>query len=107
MAAPNDAQNNAASTTPGAVMDARAAAVGETIAAIREIETEYGVSPAALDRIRERLIALATRADLFPETSFPVPAGSPGRAYRLAEDADHRFALYASAGAPGPTTASR
>jgi rhodanese-related sulfurtransferase/predicted metal-dependent enzyme (double-stranded beta helix superfamily) len=86
---------------PGAVMDRRAAAVAETIAAIRGIEAELGVTPAALDRIREKLIALATRTELFPEASFPIPAGAPGRAYRLAEDPDHRFALYASAGAPG------
>jgi predicted metal-dependent enzyme (double-stranded beta helix superfamily) len=86
---------------PGAVMDRRAVAVAETIAAIRGIETELGVTPAALDRIREQLIALATRTELFPEASFPIPAGAAGRAYRLAEDPDHRFALYASAGAPG------
>src|ERR1700720_4113502 len=88
-------------TTAGAVMDARARAVAGTIAAIRGIEAELGVTPAALDKIREALIALATRTELFPEASFPIPAGALGRAYRLAEDADHRFALYASAGAPG------
>jgi rhodanese-related sulfurtransferase/predicted metal-dependent enzyme (double-stranded beta helix superfamily) len=86
---------------PGAVMDRRAEAVAETIAAIRGIESELGVTPAALDRIRETLIALATRSELFPEASFPIPAGAMGRAYRLAEDPDHRFALYASAGSPG------
>src|SRR6202045_1366915 len=88
-------------TTAGAVIDARARAVAGTIAAIRGIEAELGVTPAALDKIREGLIALATRTELFPEASFPIPAGAPGRAYRLAEDPDHRFALYASAGAPG------
>jgi rhodanese-related sulfurtransferase/predicted metal-dependent enzyme (double-stranded beta helix superfamily) len=82
-------------------MDRRAAAVAETIAAIRGIEAELGVTPAALDKIREKLIGLATRSELFPEASFPIPAGAPGRAYRLAEDPDHRFALYASAGSPG------
>jgi len=86
---------------PGAVMDRRAAAVAETIAAIRGIEAELGVTPAALDKIREKLIGLATRSELFPEASFPIPAGAPGRAYRLAEAPDHRFALYASAGSPG------
>jgi hypothetical protein len=86
---------------PGTVMDQRAAAVTETIAAIRGIEAELGVTPAALDRIRETLIALATRTELFPDASFPIPAGAVGRAYRLAEDPDHRFALYASAGSPG------
>ena len=86
---------------PGTVMDQRAAAVAATIAAIRGIEAELGVTPAALDRIRETLIALATRTELFPDASFPIPAGAVGRAYRLAEDPDHRFALYASAGSPG------
>ena len=86
---------------PGAVMDRRAAAVAETIAAIRGIEAEMGVIPAALDKINEKLVALATRTELFPEASFPIPEGAVGRAYRLAEDPDHRFALYASAGAPG------
>ncbi len=87
--------------SPGAAMDARAAAVAETVAAIRGIERELGMTPAALDRIKERLIALASRSELFPAESFPVPAGMPGKAYRLAEDRDHRFALYAAAGAPG------
>src|SRR5438874_692664 len=86
---------------PGAVMDRRAAAVAETIAAIRGVEAELGVTPAALDKIREKLLALAVRAELFPDTSFPIPPGAAGRGYRLAEDGDHRFALYASAGAPG------
>src|ERR1043165_4066836 len=88
---------------PGAVMDARAAAVAEPVQAVRQIETELGVTPAALDPIKQKLIALATRSELFPPESFPVPVGLPGKAYRLAEDADHRFALYAAAGAPGRT----
>jgi rhodanese-related sulfurtransferase/predicted metal-dependent enzyme (double-stranded beta helix superfamily) len=91
----------AATMTPGGVADARAAAVTETVAAIRAIEREGGVTPEALERIKEHLIALATRAELFPPESFPVPPGMPGKAYRLAEDGDHRFALYAAAGAPG------
>jgi predicted metal-dependent enzyme (double-stranded beta helix superfamily)/rhodanese-related sulfurtransferase len=84
----------------GAVMDARAEAVVETVDDVRRIETEMGVNRPALERIKERLIALATRTELFPEASFPV-AGGLGEVYRLAEDADHRFALYASAGVPG------
>src|SRR5258708_8874133 len=85
----------------GKVMNDRGEGVGERVAAIRQIETDMGVTPAALDRIREKLIALATRTELFPEASFPVPAGAQGKSYRLAEDPDHRFALYAAAGVPG------
>ncbi|HZT87797.1 MAG TPA: rhodanese-like domain-containing protein [Stellaceae bacterium] len=86
---------------PGGAADARAAAVDETVEAIRAIERDSGVTPAALERISERLIALATQTELFPPSSFGVPPGAPGKAYRLAEDADHRFALYASAGTNG------
>ena len=69
-------------------------------------ETEMGIAPTALERVKEKLIALASRTELFPEDSFPVPEGMPGKAYRLAEDADHRFALYAAAGAPGFSVAA-
>jgi rhodanese-related sulfurtransferase/predicted metal-dependent enzyme (double-stranded beta helix superfamily) len=101
MSALSDTQLAISPIAAGKAMDHRAEAVAETIAAIRQIETEMGVTPAALDRIREKLIALATRTELFPETSFPVPAGAQGKSYRLAEDPDHRFALYAAAGVPG------
>jgi rhodanese-related sulfurtransferase/predicted metal-dependent enzyme (double-stranded beta helix superfamily) len=85
---------------PGSVMDARSEAVAETVEAVRRIEAELGVTRPALERVKERLIGLAMRTELFPETSFPV-AGGLGKVYRLAEDADHRFSLYASAGVPG------
>ncbi|MGQ3312598.1 rhodanese-like domain-containing protein, partial [Reyranella sp.] len=45
------------------------------------------------------LSALAGRAELFPQEEFPL--GAEGGIYRLSEDPDHRFALYASAGGPG------
>jgi rhodanese-related sulfurtransferase/predicted metal-dependent enzyme (double-stranded beta helix superfamily) len=96
-----DAKHAAEGVAAGAVMDARAAAVAETVEAVRRIEAEMGVTPAALDKIKEKLIGLATRAELFPPGNFPVPQGEPGKAYRLSEDGDHRFALYAAAGAPG------
>jgi rhodanese-related sulfurtransferase/predicted metal-dependent enzyme (double-stranded beta helix superfamily) len=83
------------------IMDQRHAAVAETIGKVRAIEREHGVTPAALDRIKPALIALARRTELFPRAQFGVPEGQHGRIYRLAEDADHRFALYASAGVPG------
>jgi predicted metal-dependent enzyme (double-stranded beta helix superfamily) len=80
---------------------ARAAAVAETVTRVRRIERELGVTRAALERIKAEMIGLASRTDLFPAVHFPVPAGKHGQVYRLAEDADFRFALYASAGMPG------
>lgn len=79
----------------------RAAAVAETVARVREIERREGVTRVALDRIKAELIALGRRAGLFPFAHFPVPAGKHGEIYRLSEDADRRFALYASVGRPG------
>ncbi|HEX2112954.1 MAG TPA: rhodanese-like domain-containing protein [Alphaproteobacteria bacterium] len=83
------------------VHERRAAAVAQTMDAIRRIEAAKGVTPAALEDIKTELIQLASRTELFPRAHFPVPAGSHGMVYRLSEDADLRFALYASAGVPG------
>jgi rhodanese-related sulfurtransferase/predicted metal-dependent enzyme (double-stranded beta helix superfamily) len=83
------------------VHQARAAAVVDTMARIRTIEHELGVTNAALERIKQEVIGLATQTGLFPPAHFPVPAGKTGMIYRLSEDADRRFALYASAGVAG------
>lgn len=83
------------------VMQERHVAVGELIAKVKRIEAEHGVTPQALDRIKPLLTGLATRSELFPKDQFFVPGSDKGRIYRLAEDPDHRFALYASAGMPG------
>src|SRR5579864_409607 len=83
------------------LMEERRAAVEATIARVREIESEKGVTAGALDALKPVLIALASRTELFPAEHFPVAPGGHGRVYRLAEDPDRRFALYASAGVPG------
>ncbi len=83
------------------VMQERHAAVSDLIAKVKRIEAEHGVTPQALDRIKPLLVGLATRGELFPKDQFFVPGSDKGRIYRLAEDPDHRFALYASAGMPG------
>ena len=76
----------------------RAAAVRRLIDEARAIE-KTGVTPANLEKIGGLLSSLASRADLFPQEEFPL--GAEGGIYRLSEDPDHRFALYASAGGPG------
>ena len=82
------------------LLDRRFAAVNETIDRVREIERRHGVTRTALAAIERELVQLANRADLFPIEQFPARPGKP-TVYRLAEDPDNRFALYASAGAPG------
>src|SRR5258708_137325 len=76
----------------------RAIAVRRLVDQAREIE-KSGVTYASLDGIGRLLASLACRADLFPQDEFPL--GADGGIYRLSEDPDHRFALYASAGGPG------
>lgn len=64
---------------------------------IRAIETKEGVTRESLEHIKQRLIRLAARKDLFGVADFPPPAPGGKRnscLYRLAEDSEHRFALY-------------
>jgi len=81
----------------------RAVRIGTTIDAIRRIEQGKGVSPDALLDIKTELLALAADRALFPLEEFPVDPKTDGNGaiYRLSEDDDHRFALYASIGVPG------
>ena len=77
--------------------------VSETIGVIRGIEAEKGVCREALDDIKSALLELAEDQDLFPLEDFPVNSEEDGNSviYRLSEDDDHRFALYASVAMPG------
>ena len=78
----------------------RRKAIEAAVADIRGIEKREGVTRASLETIKARLIKLAARSDLFEPKDYPPP--EPGQKlrsclYRLSEDADHRFALYANA----------
>jgi predicted metal-dependent enzyme (double-stranded beta helix superfamily) len=73
----------------------RTAAVRHLVDEARRIE-QNGVNYTTLEKIGGLLASLASRADLFPQDEFPL--GADGGIYRLSEDPDHRFALYASAG---------
>jgi predicted metal-dependent enzyme (double-stranded beta helix superfamily) len=78
---------------------ARAAPIETTIANIRAIERAQGVTRDCLAAIKAELLKLAAHTELFPLSDFPAPqAGSPRPSclYRLSEDDDHRFALYAN-----------
>lgn len=77
----------------------RQKAIAETVDRVREIESAQGVHPDALGAIKNELMKLAAKTDLFPIEDFPPPAeaaGNPSCLYLLSEDDDHRFALYAN-----------
>ncbi len=80
------------------VTSARDAAVHAAMDDIRKIEQDHGVTRAGVEAIRDRLIELSARRELFPRSDFPAPTDdSPESSYmyRLAQDVDDRFALYA------------
>ena len=81
-----------------AVQTERNTMIGKTIDRIRAIEHEQGVTREALQAIKTVMLELAAHKELFPEEDFPVEPDANGAfpIYRLAEDADHRFAMYMS-----------
>jgi len=75
----------------------RSREVDAAVADVRAIEAREGVTRDSLERIKQRLIRLAARTDLFTASDFapPQPGGKRNSClYRVSEDADHRFALY-------------
>lgn len=79
-------------------MTTRTEAVNAAMDDIRRIEADLGVTRAGVEAIRDRLIELSAQRELFPLDDFPAPDGADERSsfmYRLAQDADDRFALYA------------
>ena len=82
----------------------RANAIKEAVADIRAIEAKEGVTREALERMKARLVELAARTDLFTPADYPAPPAGGERfstLYRISEDDDHRFALYANAARAG------
>ena len=76
--------------------------VAAAVADVRAIEQQDGVTRQGLEKIKARLLRLAARKDLFTLADYPPPEPGAKRnscLYRIAEDADHRFALYANASA--------
>jgi len=71
--------------------------IDAAVADVRAIESRQGVTRESLEKIKQRLIRLAARTDLFPASDFapPQPGGKRNSClYRVSEDHDHRFALY-------------
>lgn len=84
----------------------RARAIEETVHRIRYIEADQGVTRPSLAAIKDELLALAAKRDLFPPDDFPPPekGGINSTVYRLSEDDDHRFALYLNSAHAGHDT---
>ncbi|WP_420622071.1 cysteine dioxygenase [Candidatus Poriferisodalis sp.] len=77
----------------------RAVAVADAMEDIAKIDAHGrehgGIDRGGVERIRERLLQLAERDDLFPLEDFPPPAeGRSTRMYRIAQNDDDELALY-------------
>ena len=79
-----------------AVKTRRNQMISTTVDRIRVIEKDQGVTREALEDIRAIMLELAAQTELFPEEDFVLEKDDKGNypIYRLAEDDDHRFALY-------------
>ncbi|MDE0241343.1 MAG: cysteine dioxygenase [bacterium] len=67
-------------------------AIAETLEKVRAVE---GVTRQSLATIRDHMIALAQRRELFPEEDFPLPVDGTGEVFDvLSRDEDGRHELY-------------
>lgn len=81
------------------VREARNRAVADAIAKVRAIVAARGEGSQALEEIKVVMCKLAGQRELFTLDDFPLPDRSTGTEnclYRISEDADHRYALYAN-----------
>jgi predicted metal-dependent enzyme (double-stranded beta helix superfamily) len=88
-------------------MEDRATAISDAMDDIRTIEADLGVTRAGVEAIRDRLVELTSNRHLFSLDVYPPPPPSEGaksNLYRIAQDADDRFALYAQASQGGVKT---
>lgn len=75
----------------------RQKAICQTMATIRQIEVQQGVTRNALAAIQSVLLTLAAQVELFPREDFSPPSPVFKKSsflFRLSEDEDHRYALY-------------
>ena len=81
-------------------MGLREQAIAEAMDDIRSIEAVNGTTREGVRAIRDRLVALTADRTLFSFDDFPPPLEDNklnSTLYRIAEDGDGRFALYANA----------
>ena len=83
------------------LIQARSAAIQGALESLKGIERAQGLAPQSLQQMERVMVELAAKAELFPLSDFPLAPGQNGTIYGLAQDADHRYALFASIGVPG------
>ena len=83
----------------------RQEAIGAALTEIREIDRTEGISETSLEKIKDVLLSLAQRKDLFSEADYPPPEQEgTSNFFGLSVDDDDRYALYLSVGRKGRET---
>jgi len=83
----------------------RQKAIESALTDIREIDRTQGITEGSLEKIKDVLLSLAQRRDLFSETDYPLPAqDGTSNFFGLSVDDDDRYALYLSVGRKGRET---
>jgi predicted metal-dependent enzyme (double-stranded beta helix superfamily) len=77
-------------------ISARQAVIEATMNDVRTIEADLGVTREGVAAMRDRLLEMASHRELFSLDDYE-PAESGSAMYRIAQDADDRFALYVNA----------
>lgn len=82
----------------------REKACTKLLAKAHEIIAEEGATPTALHQLKKKLIALAARTELFPDSDFARPKGH-GILHPLMVEDNDGFGLYLTIGLPGKEAA--
>jgi predicted metal-dependent enzyme (double-stranded beta helix superfamily) len=86
----------------------RTAAVAATLAEVRQIEIQHGITRASLTLITGVLQKLADQPELFSSADFPPPQAGSGETstrYQLNQSEEPGITLYLNSLLPGKTTA--
>ena len=84
------------------VAEQRRVAVEAALARIRRVAGLHATLPdPAIEEVRAAVLELAQQRHLWDLKDFPIPEGQLWGVYEVNQDADGRFAVYASAAHPG------
>ena len=86
------------------IADKRTRACANLLADVHAITAREGITPSALHAIKLKLVALARKAELFPQADFEMPVAE-GRNHPLLVEDDDGHGLYLTISLPGKEAA--
>ena len=86
------------------VADERITACARLLADVHAISAREGITVAALDAMKSKLVALGRQRDLFPLAEFDMPVAE-GRNHPIMVEPDDGYGLYLTINRPGKVAA--